>query len=289
MRDNAHLDEARGRIWLRLEWRALADALESADPLASEALPDALTFRANRHALTPSASEEEIAVELNEGLAEYTGVRLSGYSPDDQIRRTVNLLRAYDNASSLSRTFAYPTGPAYGLLLDRARPNWREHIAKARDMATILAKAIHFQPDVSSEEEILARAAGYEGETIIAAENERQAQRDARVAELRAMFVDGPVLRIPMTGETNFSFDPNGAESLPDWGTVYASMRITGAWGILESTGPVLWVTEGGLDQHFRVPAPMEVDTESNVLTLEPGWRLKPEAKRGNLIITAIE
>ncbi len=296
MRDNAHLDEARGRIWLRLEWRALAQALEADDPLASEALRDALTFRANRHAITPSAAEEEIAVELNEGLAEYTGVRLSGYSPDDQIRRTVNLLRAYDGASTLSRSFAYPAGPAYGLLLDRARPNWREHIAKARDMATILAKAIHFQPDVADEDAVRARAVKYEGEMIIAAENERQQTRDARVAELRRTFIDGPVLRIPMTGETNFSFNPHGAESLPDFGTVYASMRITAAWGILDSRGPVLWVTQGVADQHFRIPAPSEVEGDAReitgenwTLTLEPGWRLKPEAKRGNYLIAPIE
>ena len=297
MRENAHLDEAKGRIWLRLEWRALATALASDDPLASEALRDALVFRANRHLLSAGAAEQEVGVELNEGLAEYTGVRLSGYSPEDQLRRTVNLLRAYDGASTLSRTFAYPTGPAYGLLLDRARPNWRDHIAKARDMAAILAKAVHFQPDMSDEEEVRARAAKYEGDAIIAAETERQATRDARVAELRSIFIDGPVLRIPMTGETNFSFSPHGAESLPDFGTVYASMRITAAWGILESSGPVLWVTQGVADQHFRIPAPPELPEvhggeiagERWTLTLEPGWRLKPEARRGNFLIAPEE
>jgi hypothetical protein len=293
MRENSHLDEAKGRIWLRLEWRALGEALESNDPLASEALRDALVFRANRHLLSAGAAEQEVDVELNEGLAEYTGVRLSGYSAEDQAKRTINLLRAYDKASSLSRSFAYPAGPAYGLLLDRARPNWREHIADARDMAATLAKAIHFQPNVSDEEEVLARASKYEGEAIIAAETERQARRDARVAELRSIFIDGPVLRIPMTGETNFSFSPHGAESLPAFGTVYSSMRITGTWGILDSNGPVLWVTEGVGDSHFRVPAPRElpevqggeITGEQWKLTLEPGWRLKPEARRGNYVI----
>lgn len=292
MRENGHLDEAKGRIWLRLEWRALATALASDDPIANDALCDALVFRANRHMLSLGAAEQEVDVELNEGLAEYTGVRLSGYSPEDQLRRTVNLLRAYDGASTLSRTFAYPSGPAYGLLLDRARPTWREHIAKARDMAGVLAKAIHFQPDVSDELDVLARASKYEGESVIAAETERQAKRDARVAELRRMFIDGPVLRIPMTSETNFSFSPHGAESLPEVGTVYASMRITAPWGILESGGPVLWVTQGGANQHFRIPAPAEVNAEALditgenwTLTLEPGWRLKPEARAGNYLL----
>jgi hypothetical protein len=287
---NSHLDEASGRTWLRLEWRALAAALSESDPLASDAVRDALSFRAHRLALNAGAEEEENDLMLNEGLAEYTGVRLSGYSHEDQVKRTINLLRAYDQASTVSRSFAYPTGPAYGLLLDRAEPQWRARIVEAGDLAGALEKAINFAPAALSDDEIMARAAAYDAESIMVEEIARQEAREARIAELRNMFITGPVLIIPMDGETSFSFDPGGAEALPGQGTVYSSMRITGGWGVLESSGPVLWINQGTAQPQFRVPAPVVsaeggVSGESWMLTLEPGWRAKPQSNRGDYII----
>jgi hypothetical protein len=65
---NAHLDGAADRTWMRLEWRALARALATRD---REAVAAALAFRAKRNV------EEERLLEMNEGLAEYTGFALA--------------------------------------------------------------------------------------------------------------------------------------------------------------------------------------------------------------------
>ncbi|MBO8043943.1 hypothetical protein J6396_40470, partial [Pseudomonas aeruginosa] len=70
---NEHLDTLEGRYWLQLEWRALADALAATDAVAQHtAMMDALAFRAERHHQFPAAAQDEAALELNEGLAEYT-------------------------------------------------------------------------------------------------------------------------------------------------------------------------------------------------------------------------
>ncbi|MDG9842077.1 MULTISPECIES: hypothetical protein [unclassified Stenotrophomonas] len=64
---NEHLDTLEGRYWLQLEWRALADALESTDAVAQHtAMTDALAFRAERYRRFPAAAQEEAALELNE-------------------------------------------------------------------------------------------------------------------------------------------------------------------------------------------------------------------------------
>jgi hypothetical protein len=297
MPGNAHLDEASGRTWLRLEWRALAAALVSDDPAASEALRDALSFRACRLAINPGAENDENALLLNEGLAEYTGVRLSGYSQEDQVKRTVNLLRAYDTASSFTRSFAYPTGPAYGLILDRADPDWRTHIAEGGDLVGALMRSIEFRPAGLNEDNAKALAERYGGPEIVAAEADRQAKRERRLAELKRMFITGPVLVVPMDGQTNFSFDPGGAESLPGYGTVYRSMRITGPFGVLETTVPVLWLT-GGDAGAFRVSIDdvnaLTLDgatakTSGWTLTLETGWRLRRTGPQGNHIVERVE
>ncbi|HET9529626.1 MAG TPA: hypothetical protein VFQ92_04695, partial [Blastocatellia bacterium] len=72
---NEHLDTLEGRLLLRLEWRALRQALAASADERRRAVEDALVFRALRREQFGSA-ETERGLEMNEGLAEYTGVSL---------------------------------------------------------------------------------------------------------------------------------------------------------------------------------------------------------------------
>ena len=68
-----HLDTVDGRYWMQLEWRALAKALGASGPARTAALRDALAFRTARRKVFPNAAENERLLEMNEGLAQYTG------------------------------------------------------------------------------------------------------------------------------------------------------------------------------------------------------------------------
>src|SRR4029453_8836289 len=52
---NEHLDSLAGRVWMRLEWRALRRAVESSGSNPGEAIADALAFRRERRARFPGA------------------------------------------------------------------------------------------------------------------------------------------------------------------------------------------------------------------------------------------
>src|SRR3954454_10406766 len=78
---NNHLDTMDGRIWLQLEWRALDRALRTSGVERKQALANALAFRDHRRQLIASAAKAESALERNEGLAEYTGVRIAAATP----------------------------------------------------------------------------------------------------------------------------------------------------------------------------------------------------------------
>src|SRR5206468_6567383 len=82
---------------------------------------------------------------INEGLAEYTGYRLCGL-PDWAVRdRVVLRLAEQEQQSTYVRNFAYASGPAYGLLLDDARPDWRRALKPSSDLASMLAAAMKLE------------------------------------------------------------------------------------------------------------------------------------------------
>ncbi|HUF28780.1 MAG TPA: hypothetical protein VMM18_17495 [Gemmatimonadaceae bacterium] len=232
---NAHLAGRDGRIWLRLEMRALAEALIRQRDERQTAITDALAFRARRQAEFGDAASQEAALELNEGLAEYTGWRVSGLPDHVLADRAAVRLGSAEAGESFARSFAYATGPAYALLLDDAGSPWRRGLRAGDDLAALLARAHGISGQLAGRAD--ARAAAYDGAFVIAQETRRAERLAARSAELRGRFIDGPTLRLPVGEPFRYSFDPNQAEPLDGVGTVYASARITDEWGVLTVEG----------------------------------------------------
>jgi hypothetical protein len=288
---NAHLAAADGRIWLRLEMRALAEALLRTGDEKRNALLDALTFRAKRYSLFPGAAEEERQLELNEGLAEYTGYKLSGLPVGVVADRVAVHLVQQEQQESQSRSFAYATGPAYALLLDEAGGPWRRSMKASSSLASHAVAAYRIGNVRESDAE--ARVAAYAGARMIAFEKAREANRIAQEARLRARFLDGPALSLPVASRFNFSFNPNGAVPIAGLGTVYESSRISDEWGTLDvSSGGVLMIrNEKGHITEVIVSSPTVKDRivqgEGWRLTLAPGWSATESAtKKGRVVVS---
>ena len=288
MRDppNAHLDTEEGRTWLRLEWRALAEALIRDGANRKVALADALAFRARRHALFPDAAAEERALELNEGLAEYTGLELSGLPDHVLADRAAVTLESREDQTSLTRSFAYASGPAYGILLDESGEAWRGELTPDTDLAALAARAYGIrEPPVADAD---ARAARYDGDRVMADEAARAERKTAELARLRARFIEGPVLHLEPRSSFNYSFDPNAAVTIPGVGTVYETARVSSDWGVLsvESGGVLLTRTDAGITGAV-VPVPdggpvPPLQGDGWRLQLAEGWSIEPADRPGD-------
>src|SRR6185503_15764460 len=206
---NNHLDTEAGRTWLRLEYRALAKALVSQGDERKHALEDALLFRARRRALFAEAATKEATFERNEGLAEYTGLKLCGLQGAALDERAAARLRGEETGASFVRNFAYATGPAYGLLLDSLGADWRASIDPKTDLSALLAIAAGWKTPGELAPEAERRSSSYGVAEIATAERTRAVEREARDARNRARFVDGPVLHLPCSGNAQISFNPN--------------------------------------------------------------------------------
>ena len=276
---NEHLDAVDGRYWMRLEWRALARALRESGAPRTAAVRDALAFRQARRTIYPASAENERALEINEGVASYAGIAAASDSTADAIATVLEALAAAETAESFVRTFAYVTGPAYGLLLDASSPGWRQRIRNTDDFATLLANAFGVQPAADA----VASAARYGGAEIRAAEQQREQQRQERLAELRRRFVDGPVLVI--RGAGNGMSNSMGAVVIPDVGTVFfGPYRHNTESGTLSAENGVLLESNGSVR---RVPAPVRRDDttlagDGWTFTVKPGWAIREGPRRGD-------
>jgi len=277
---NSHLASADARIYMRLEWRALTEALLRAGAERKQALEDALTFRARRVAASAIAAEEERQLEMNEGLAEYTGFMLGGLPAAAVFDRVAVQLGQYEQQESFVRGFAYASGPAYALLLDARGIPWRQGLAPSADLGALAAAAYGITAVAPERAESLM--ARYSAARMIAEERARESRRIADEAKLRERFIDGPVLTLPAAGKFSFSFDPNGAAVLTGAGIVYETSRIADEWGVLEVfSGGVLFLRrEDGAFTGIVVAAPSAAEGEIRGsgwrLTLAPGWSVEP-------------
>jgi hypothetical protein len=287
---NGHLDSIEGRVWLQMEWRALSRALAARGAGAKSAIEDALVFRLHRRAVFAGADATERGLEMNEGLSEYTGVKLQGTTRAESVAYLVKALEAFERRPTFVRSFAYASGPAYGLLLDRANPQWRKGLKSSDDLGAMAQRlySIRIPKDLARQAE--RRAARYDCTSLRAAETARESGRRERLSSYRARFVDGPVLILPLTEQVNYSFNPNNLESLDGVGTVYPTLRVTDAWGVLEVTGGALMFRDGTRVSKVHVVAPRElsakkVEGDGWTLELKDGWALEPSARAGDYII----
>jgi hypothetical protein len=287
--ENAQLDTDDGRYYLQLEWRALSRALQaSTDEERRKAAADAVLFRAERYRLFPGADGQEQALELNEGLAEYTGVRVGNPSPEEQIRAALNDLSSHRDDSTFVRSFAYATGPGYGLLLDRYLPGWHDQLKPDQGLGALLQNALHIALPANLQLAAERRATQYDGTTLRAAETERETRRRQIVAVYHARFIDGPVLTLPFRN-MHVQFDPRNLQPLGDAGTVYPNLRISDDWGILDAKNGALMKPDWSA---VIVVAP-SASTGSSLkgdgwtLGLKPGWKIVVGTRKGDFILVS--
>lgn len=291
---SALLDQPEGRIWLQLEWRALADALESHGSKQSRDVERALAFRARRYNVaTADERVRERALDINEGLAEYTAWKLGGGTP----KELAAALRAKAPATqSFVRAFPYYTGPAYAMLLDARRPGWTAALRETPDLQGLVAATLP-----AARRSVVAGwlqddgpraglgAAAIDAGTplglvaLLQSEDTRWTERQRAIATLRARFVDAPTLRI-RPGAVSIGFDPRGQTSLGDAGTVMTNL-VWKTEGGAELTAPAGGLVTGDWKE-IRVPvdtvafaagalgAPRRWHTKDWTLALPAGWVL---------------
>jgi hypothetical protein len=279
--DNNHLDDRDGRTYLRLELEALRQAMKAKTPDETRThLENALFFRATRYSIFPNATKSENLMELNEGLAAYTGLSMSGRDDQETEKYIEQKLIEFQNFPTFVRSFVYMTTPLYGFILRRSDKYWNKNITASTNLTDYFTQALNLSVPVNLCPECMSQ---YGAEKIMAEETKREEERAELIASFRRSFIEHPHLDIRLE-HMSISFDPRNIIPLEGYGTVYPGMRVADNWGILT-------VKEGALigSNWDKVTlsepvliTPLKVSGTGWVLELNMGYIVEKDSSGGN-------
>ncbi|WP_353145685.1 hypothetical protein [Chryseobacterium sp.] len=231
--DNNHLDKMEGRMYLRLELEALKKSLlSSSEKEVKRHLTNALTFRKYRHTFYKGSDITENELELNEGIAEFTGVIISNRNKKQTVTFLVDGINSFFNNPTFVRSFAYHTIPVYGYLLYNQDKNWNKKITDTTNLTGYLINAFHISIPADLEKVVKDNMKEYNGLLITREEIQRDEKIKKIIADYKFKFIEQPHFEIRFE-KMNVSFDPRNIIPIEDKGTVYPNMKLTDSWGIL--------------------------------------------------------
>ncbi|MDR1645447.1 MAG: hypothetical protein LBS05_06450 [Tannerellaceae bacterium] len=233
--DCIHLDSKDARISLRLELEALKQALSAqVKTEITRHLTAAFIFRQYRHTLFPEAKQKENSLELNEGLAEYTGEASCGRPEREKAEHFTAYIDQFMQNPTFVRSFAYQTIPVYGYLLDKSRKGWNKSINLQTNLTDFFMEAFGIRPPAGLEAEaVLSQWAGsYNGAAIMSEERKREEDHQKQIADYKRRFIEDPHFEITFE-QMKIRFDPRNIMALENKGTVYPTIDVIDNWGAL--------------------------------------------------------
>ncbi len=287
--NNNHLDKKEARIYLHLEMEALKKAIQSAETREMKMhIKNALTFRKYRNLLFARSDSTENLLELNEGIAEYTGIMIAGRNKMETTNYIIKKTNDFLSNPSYVRTFAYYTIPVYGYLLQHSAKEWHRQINLNTHLTDYFLNAFNLSlpNDVKKRSEAIAGL--YNGEQILVQETEREEKTKKIVAGYKAKFIEEPHFEIAFE-KKSVSYDTRYVVTIEDKGIVYPTMKATDNWGTLtvEHGGGLMSPNRDKVT--ITIPVKMEgneISGDGWMLKLNEGYNVKKDEKTGNYSLT---
>lgn len=211
---------------------------------------------------------------MSEGLAEYTGAKLSGRSPDEIVGYLKKRLENIPQVFSLARSSAYYSGPLYGFVLDSQdkMKDWRTKIISIKSFDKLLDKTVKTAPTAQDEKD-------YQKQNIVSFERKRASERRIKVAAYLKKIKQPEQLKLEFKDQPQMTFNPYGIIPVSISETIYTTCEIIAEWGKLT-------VNDGAILKRDKLLSSLTVSPVSKTsdssavendwsLSLNPGWILK--------------
>lgn len=227
-----HLNQKNARLYLKLEWKALTNAISSSGEARNQAIRDALVFRGARRELFPDAIADENKFENYEGLTTFTYIKLCTAGQDEIRTRILEYLdRIYQN-NSYVWGYGFVHGALYATLLNDKGFDFRQIKTSDFDLGLATREAYGVTLPEVCRDVAGSLAFNYDIQSIRNEESEREALINENTRRIVTTFSERPVVTINMESP-NFSFEPEDINYLDTLGTLYEKLRVSDNWGRL--------------------------------------------------------
>lgn len=266
--NNRHMNEKNARMWLKLEWRALKNALSTEGEERYLAVRDALIFRGARHEAYPDYIYEETRFENYEGLPTFSYTLLCTASKEEQTKRLIDGIDYYYNLN-FGYNYGFIHGALYAYLLYDKGFRLNSVTSDSTDLGVLTAELYNItMPDILRDV-AGSIAINYDIESIQQEEIERQKRIKEASNKRLSAYTEKPVVFFDLESPS-FGFEPDALNSLDTLGTIYSSLRVSDNWGklIVEETGCLVSYNL----KEIRVPAKGIKISKSHIRG--EGWEL---------------
>jgi hypothetical protein len=234
-----------------------------------QGLHDALYIRAYRQRLYPQNNED--LYELNEGLAEYTGAKLTKDNFHQYVKSRLN----YDINTGYANSFGYATGAAYATILDGLYPQWKSDRDLGKGMIFLITKSNPQYAVTVDNLDLNKLLDKYNHGKILIDEKEAVKSFGDIAAFEKLLEPETSKLNITNNG-VNFSYNPNDRVIALNNAVLLRNITIMGEWGqIIVNSGivrPNDWSA-------FYLLPPKEITAnvvrgEDYTMNLNKGWKV---------------
>lgn len=265
MSANYYMDEVQGRTLLQIEMKALQQALDG----DMQSLNDALYIRAYRQSLYPDNNED--LYELNEGLAEYTGIKISTGEILPYIKNRLN----YNINSGYTNSFGYATGAAYAVILDRLYPLWKYDEDLGKGMVFLIKKLNPQYVVTVDNSHLNSLLEKYNYDKIIS--NEEEAIKSfGDIASFEELLKPQTSKFRIINNGINFSYNPNDRVVALSNAVLLRNITIMGEWGQINVESGIVRLNDWTA---FYLLPPNVVTTDvakgdNYEIQLNKGWKM---------------
>jgi hypothetical protein len=264
-----HMDDKNARLWLKLEWRALRNAINNEGELRLQAIRDALIFRGARRELYPNTVNDENKFEDYQGLATYTSITLCEDTLGKAKRKLNESLDRTYAFQSYGRNYGFIHGALYAYLAHEKGFEFKTINTDTCDLGNEVKALYNIKLPSICRDVAGSLALSYDIESIYKEEEQRLTDIKERIHKEISTFTEKPVVYLELESPY-FDFEPEDIRSLDTLGTIYSAMRVSDNWGKLT-------VDKGGCLVSYNLKflrLPVKNYKESKSHIYGDGWHL---------------
>jgi hypothetical protein len=226
------MNQKNARLWVKLEWKALRNAINYTGEARLQALRDALIFRGARRELYAEFQIEENKSEVYEGLANFTSTLLYSGTDEEFKNRLIEQIDRMYGFQSYVFSFGILNGALYSYFLYEQEFDFLSISKQDADLGNIARELFKIELPVICRDVAGSIALNYDIDDIYREEDQRDQDIRKRINEQVGIFIEKPVVYVELESPY-FGFEPEDVHSLDTLGTLYTTLRVSDNWGKL--------------------------------------------------------